>query len=240
MKRTASYSASSSGKKLKRTVTPALGGGRVFARIPRPIYNGEFKLSRMVNFDVSYTANLGFAIAASVVPFVFFSFSAQGVTMWANTLNSAFFPMSGITDIANLFERVKLDKVGFEFTWTSQDGQTAAINPGNTSGPRIMTAPDYTDGTTGVTFAQTQQQGSVKFHAPVGGKIGQVTVYPKFQRVVYFSPVLSSYEPATGYVEPSIDIPHYGLRLGVVNSGSCGNGRLQFNIKLYFSCKNVK
>lgn len=197
-------------------------------------------MTRNTNFQLGYTSVTGFNIAGTIVPAFSMTFSPLGVSVWASLLNSISIALPNIAEIAALFERVRIDKVEIDFQWTTEDSGTGASTALQAAGPRLLASIDYTDGQNGSSLAQIQQQEGCRFYSGTSDKPNRFTIRPKFQRLVYFTATTSSFEPAVGFVAADSDIPHYGVRMGAVAPGNVGQGQLQFNMKYYLTCKNIK
>ena len=211
--------------------------GAMRSLVPRKLYNGSFSFTRTASTYIQTTSTLGFAIAASVTPGIFMTFTPTDFTFWANLVNFVTVPIPNAAEIAALWDRVKIDKV--EITM-SANGTDPVYNTTASHGPRIFLANDYTDGTTGNTLAATQEmEGCKLFQLSSDQDVRVWTVRPKFQRIVFFTTVSSSYEPASGFVSTGTAIPHYGTRIAV-DPARLGTGNVFFSVKYFFTCMNVK
>jgi len=202
----------------------------------RGVYNGEYKITRNVNQTISSAAGTGFIISGATTGGFFITMSPTAVTLWANVLNSIVVPFPNIAEISALWDTVRIDKL--ELTISAQGS-----DQGGTVGtvvPRIYIANDYTDGTTGTTLDQVLQQGGCRFlNLSNDQGMAYHTCYPKHQRIIYYNAATSAYEPATGFISSSVDVPHYGIRIATDASKLSSTG-FQMNFKIFLTCKNVK
>jgi len=202
----------------------------------RGMYNGEYKITRNVNQTISSAQGTGFIISGATTAGFFITCSPTGVTLWANVLNSINVPFPNISEISALWDTCRIDKL--EITM-SAGGSDQASTVGVVL-PRIYIANDYTDGTLGTTLDQVLQQGGCRFiNLSNDQGMAYHTVYPKHQRIIYYTAATSAYEPATGFIGTSIDVPHYGVRIACDASKMSSTG-LQMNFKLFLTCRNVK
>lgn len=206
-------------------------------RQPKMKYNGEYKLSRTAQCYIPYTA-AGFSIGGLFYGGVGVVFDPTQATVITNALGSTI--PAGIpnyTELAALWERVMIDKV--ECIFSNRLTDSTAGTAGNVSCPVFYFAADETD-VSGNTLTITQQQsGCRRWSSNSNGDDFIITVYPKYQRIVYYTAVLSSYEPARGFVVSDTAIPHYGLRIAA-DFGLAGTSGLWVTFKYYYTCKNVK
>lgn len=207
--------------------------------VPRPMMgrtNGTYKISRKVSFSLTY-ANGGIDIIGNVSQGIGFVFNPTAVVV-GNAAASSTYGYPNIAEIAALWDRLKIDKVVMEVYARNQDPINGIANA---STPVIYYASDYND-VANTSLAIMQQQGDTKtWYANSTGMNPLVyTCYPKFQRLVQFSTLASSFEPASGYVVSDTAIPHYGIRMAMDTNNYNGSGILSFVFTCHFSVKNVK
>jgi len=172
--------------------------GRYVTRIPGSLrLNGEYRLSRVTDLRIPFSGT-GFTFGAtSTAAFglVFDPSRIVAVTTIGGSVISNTVP--NYSEISALWERVMIEKVVIEMQTTSTD----PINSVNTgTSPIIYYASDETD-IYANTLAITQQQAGCKsFRGNSNLPDCVVTCYPKYQRIIYYTSLLSSYEPARGYV----------------------------------------
>jgi len=225
----------------KRTRTGARRPRMAVQRIPRSIrYNGENKITRVTNGSITYGQN-GWAIGAGTSEALNFVFDPTGVTAYIAAVTSASFPLPNAAELAALYDRVRLDKVEITFSCQRQT-QTGATNAASAYNPRFLICNDDNDGIGTASVAQIQQQPNKPFLNGDGTQMKWVC-YPKYQRVVYLTSLVSNYEPARGFVNSDAAIPHYGVRLGITNTNlfvAGTTGVVDFTFKYFMTLKNVK
>lgn len=204
--------------------------------IPRAVYNGEYKMTRVANGTLLSAQGTGFTIGGSSLPGFFITVSPVGVTLWQNPLTYISYDFPNSSEVAALFDQTKIDKLEIEFSASGSD-QASTVG---VALPRIYVAADYTDGTTGTTLAQVlQQQGCKWLNCSNDQGIQKFTIYPKFQRQIYYTSVTTGYESSSGFVQSGIDIPHYGCRVAV-DAAKLSSTGLQMSFKVFMTCKHVK
>jgi len=199
--------------------------------------NGEYKLSRTTNMYIPIN-NSGFVLGLSTFAGIGLIFSPQDVlavgTLAGGTIQS-FIP--NYAEIAALWERVRIDKVDIEISSRMTD--KASGSTGTTAVPVIYYAEDNND-IYGNTLAITQQQAGCRtWHATSNLPDLCFTVRPKYQRIVYYTAAVSSFEPSRGFVVADTAIPHYGLRLAV-ELGQLDAQGIFIRFKYHYSLKDVK
>jgi len=202
-------------------------------------YNGEYKFTRMANGSLTLpTAGVGFSISASNYQAFFMYFSPLTFTCCGSSVNQYQVSVPNASEIQALWDRIRIDKVDVSFSIKNQN-----VSGNDSTGNarlRLWVAPDYNDGITGVTDQTViQQNQGCKYLVLDGFNEKTVTVYPKYQRIVYYTAVSSSYEPARGFVSTGTDIPHYGLKVGC-DLASLGTDIMFMNVKFYFTVRNVR
>jgi len=204
-------------------------------RIPKTIkYNGEVGIVRTATMAVSYTSGLGLAIGATNYQAASFVFDPTGVTFYGSSVNFISAPYDNIAEVSALWDRVMIDKV--EITWESSTDKNNL--PGSLSSPTYLVGNDVNNGITGTTIAAVRQLGDCT--TKMGNGPFKWVVKPKFQRLIYFTALASSYEPARGYVNSDTAIPHYSTHLAVMNTASVGASTLNFTFKMFLKCKDLK
>lgn len=210
------------------------------SRIARPLrYNGENKISRVCTATVRYT-NLGFNIGAATSEAMSFVYDSTGVRIYVAALSSAFVPLPNAAELAALYDLVRIDKV--EITFASSQQASSETFSANNLPVRLIFCNDDNDGAGTSTLSQIQQQPNKSFYNG-DGTMDKWTCMPKYQRIVYFTALTSSYEPTKGFVNSDTAVPHYGTRVGVANLSSFGatnSGNVDFSFKFFLTLKNVK
>ena len=222
----------------KRSRTAVKGTPIVsIVRQPKMKPNGEYKMTRCANLYMPYE-NGGWRIGTAFyvgIGLVFFPGSIQLVT--STTGQSVTSYIANYAELAAVWDRVQIEKVFIEVSNKTTDPSGSVSTAIST--PVIFYARDNTD-VINNTLAITQQHGDCKsWHANSNLPDLNFTVYPSYQRIVYYNALLSSYEPTRGHVVSDTEIPHYGVRMAYDTTG-VGSGGLMFRFTYHYSCKNVK
>lgn len=200
-------------------------------------YNGTYSLTRTTNCYAPFTST-GFTIGGGPQLAIGIVFDPTQATIVTTSLGGSIpATVPNYAEIASLWERVSIDKV--VVTISNRLTDNSAGFGGNASSPVFYFATDEND-VANNTLAITQQQANCRRWASTSNRDDfEITVYPKYQRIVYYTAGVSSYEPAKGYVVSDTAIPHYGLRIASdwLFVGSSG---LNFTFKYFYTCKNVK
>jgi len=206
-------------------------------RVPRSLkYNGENKITRSVTTNLVYTAN-GFSIGASFFQAVNLVFDPTAFTIYGSTLVSQSSPLTNAAEIAALYDLLRIDKV--EITWSSSQQANVAGGATNAA-PKFLVCNDSNDGIGPALLSEIQQQPNQEFYS-VDGRSHKWTCYPKYQRIVYQTALVSNYEPTVGFINSNSTIPHFGVRMAISNLASLGGGGfVDFNVKYFLTMKNVK
>lgn len=224
---------------LARSSTIAMRRGRIAVMaVSRSLkYNGTYSLTRTTNCYAPFTSS-GFTIGGSPQLAVGIVFDPTQATIVTTSLGGSIpAAVPNYAEIASLWERVSIDKV--VVTISNRLTDNSAGFGGNVSCPVFYFATDEND-VANNTLAITQQQANCRRWASTSNRDDfEITVYPRYQRIVYYTAGVSSYEPARGFVVSDTAIPHYGLRIASdwIFVGSSG---LNFTFKYFYSCKNVK
>lgn len=204
-------------------------------------YGGDTRLTRTLNANFSVTADAGISLGATNYQEALFTFSPTGATLWGSNVNYTVCPLPNASELASLWERVKIEKVELTFSTDGTDHVGIGTAPAH-SGMEIVLANDTNGPTTGSTtsISNVLQMAGVK-RFKVGGNHPLVrwTCRPKYQRLIQYTSINSSYEPASGHVQSDTDIPHYGVRIGLTNAVNVNACTLQCTAKFYLSLKNV-
>jgi len=225
------------GKKRKSSSLVRAG---MTTRIPRPRtikLNGEYKMSRVCHIQLFGGVN-GITVGGVDRPGIGMVFNPGSVTVvgaTAGPVQQAIIP--NYTEMSALWERVRIDKVVIQLSAMRTDAVSGT--GGNVSTPVLYMAYDET-GVLDNTLAITQQQSQCRSWHGTGNLPDFIyTVYPKYQRIIYYTALLSSYEPARGFVVSDTEIPHYGVRLAMDNN-LVGATLLNFRFTYYYTFTDVK
>lgn len=225
------------GKKRKSSSLVKAG---MITRIPRYKtikLNGEYKMSRVCHIQLGTTLTgitVG-GVSRQGIGLIFNPASVTFVGATAGPVQQAIIP--SYAEMSALWERVRIDKVVIQISSMRTDPVTNTA--GNVSTPVFYMAYDET-GVFDNTLAITQQQSQCKtWHGTGNLPDFYFTVYPKYQRIIYYTALLSSYEPARGFVVSDTEIPHYGVRLAIDNN-FIGDSVLNMRFTYYYTFADVK
>jgi len=205
------------------------------SRVPRSLrYDGETRLTRTVYGRVNLSS-AGFEIGASSFGAVNIVYDVAGVTIYGNTTTSVRFDVPNSAEFAALYDLVKIDKV--ELTWAAS--VQASSDAVAYRAPRFLICNDFNDGATTVNLAEIQQHSDATSKFNADGTAHKWMVKPKYQRIVYYTALSSSYEPNNGFVNADTAIPHFGTKLGMI-SQDFDNSSVDFMFKYFLTLKNIK
>jgi len=219
------------------TTTTRTGSGRRTkkSRIYKTLkYNGEVAFTRSCSAVINIVESVGFSIGGGSYAAMAMVFDPTGVTLFGSAVNFINIPLVNAAEISAMWDRLKIDKVEITF-----DNIAARATTGfTTSAPKYLISNDCNNGSTGTSVD------AIKQHTTCTAKYGEGphkwTVRPKHQRLVYYTPLTSSYEPASGFVNSDTAIPHYGTHLGIETPAVCLTTYLHLNFKFFLRCKDVK
>lgn len=194
---------------------------------------GAYEVNRTVSGYLDTIAST-FSIGAGNTEAMCFTVSPQNIYAIAGTgLNSYAQTVPNASELAALFDKVKIHKV----EWTFSCLNPGTLNSGTGNLPQILFASDDNDAT--CSTAQVQQM-DTRVWQPGYGRDFKITTYPKYQRLIYYTSLVSSYEPATGYVVSQTDIQHYGLKLAIAQNVGAISGRINWSAKIFFKFREIK
>lgn len=205
-------------------------------------YDGEARICRTAIASLPIGDKIGFNIGASNYAEVVLTYSPTGFTVWGSSVNYITFGLPNAAEISGLWDRVKLDKVELTINGDSMDHMVGGLVQDHTT-PELLIGNDVNGPALGSTTAvdMVLQESSCKKYK-LNSNLPEIkwTVRPKYQRLIQYTSINSSYEPATGFVQSDTDIPHYGTRIGIANTGYNGRARVSISAKFFFHCKNLK
>lgn len=235
-----------SGRKRSRKATT---GTRVpYAPIPAAIKTrgtprGYYEITRTSNFYVKIVAgqfsnDLGTVVGEGLG----FSFSPQVTRTYLGAVAINNLPVTNAAELAALFDEIKIKKVDITFNV----GIGTILGSSVQYQPLQMIYATDDNTVTDNSVASIQQMAGCKqwYGSTTDNGQRKVTVYPKFQRIIYYTSLLSGYEPTNGYIRSDYDIEHYGLKLAMcpipdgVTAGP--SGRLSICVKYTYFCKSLK
>lgn len=213
-------------------------------------YNGNCKIVRTATMHLTIQKTSGFQLGATAYRSIFISYSPTNLRFHGSETDFTDVVVPQYAELAAVWDRVKIDKVELQLSANVTDAEVIAHGTDPPSGeapsynaPRIILCNDYNGPMTGSTSSITElQQGSDTACYVLNSNLPPVkwTVKPKFQRLVQYTTTQTATEPATGFIDSSVDIPHLGTRLGLLNVPFVSSCRLGVVAKFYFSCKNLK
>lgn len=193
---------------------------------------GVYELVRTVNANINYAS--GFVVGGSTVEGMSFSFTPQNVYITAGNNPLVFnqYSVPAASELAAIWNMCKIDKVEI-IAHSSMEGSTNT----QASQPLILCAFDDKD--TNATADRLRQM-NCKSWMPgsLANNQHKVIIRPKYQRLVYYNSVTSSYEPTQGYIVTDTDIPHYAYKMAMGVSGQ--QGTIFFTFKIHYKLKDLK
>jgi len=219
-------------RSLKRS--RSLTAGRLArSGVPRSLrYNGDVKLTRTVYGRIT-TSTTGFDIGVTSFQAINIVYDISGVTLYGNSTTSSNFVMPNAAEFSALYDLVRIDKV--ELDWSTN---LQATSSGTNLAPKFMVCNDYNDGVGTASLSNIQEHTDCTTKFAVDGRSNKWSVKPKYQRIVYYTSLTSSYEATHGFVNADTAIPHYGTKLAVLTPAQ--GSTVDFSFKYYLTLKNVK
>lgn len=208
--------------------------------VPRSLtYDGTCSFARSVAINIGITSGAGFTLGASTYGEMIATYSPLGITFWGSNVNYSAVQLPQVSEISAMWERIRIDKVILELSTVGTD--TTGSSAGGYSG-RLMIANDYNGPTGGSGGNELTMQctGCKTINTAGDQPVHYHKCVPKYQRLVQYTALNSSTEPASGFVDSSTDIPHYGTRIALPQAGVAQAGRLLIVAKFYFTAKNIK
>ena len=179
----------------------------------------------------------GFVPAVGITPFALFSiwFTTQDVFIYGNGTNYSQATMPGITDLAGLFDEIKIEAI--EMTMhTANDAVT--FGSGNASGVIIL-ATDYNDKSAPASGGDVQQYRDCKAIPLRSDHVHRQVIKPKFLTYSLDAAGTSTAStPVRGYQRSNLQTEHYGLKGAFLLSPHTGT--VVFSFKYKYSCKTPK
>ena len=193
-----------------------------------------FVRSVSINQQVGTT---GFVPQVGVTNFSTFSiwFTTQDVFIWGNGTNYSQATMPGITDLAGLFDEIKIDAI--EMTMhVANDAVT--FGSGNASGVIVM-ATDYNDHIAPATSGDVQQYRDCKAIPLRSDYIYKEVIKPRFLTYSLDANGGSTAStPIRGYQRSNLQTEHYGKKGAFLLAPHTGT--IVFSFKFKYSCKTPK
>jgi len=196
-------------------------------------YNGENHITRSTGFTLAVTSS-GFTVGTAAFQAITLVVDPTAATFWGNIANSVTGALPNASELAALYDSMRIDKI--EVTWSSTV-QASGSTTTPVSAPKFIVCTDVNGSTSGTSNAAINQQNPKEYFS-IDGSSNKYTYRPKFQRLVYYTSLVSSYEPAVGFVNSDTAIPHYGMQIGIANVPT--NCNVDFQVKYYMTLKHVK
>jgi len=217
-------------RRASRVLPVPLGLQRYINR--RGTMEGTYEFSRIVTgrLDIS---NSGVSIGAARYSAATFIVTSQALQLVSGVPgNTTTWNIPNAAEFAALFDKIKIDKVEMTF----MNAQGSSTGSANNINPLIFAADDNDTNTSVDAIKQMDAQ---EWQPGYNNNRFKTTWRPKYQRIVYYTALASSYEPTQGYVNSDTAIPHYGLKMGVELNNDIAFG-VNFVAKIHFKCKEVK
>jgi len=207
------------------------------SRVPRTVSAPNVhSFVRSVSLNMQVGVN-GFVPAVGVTPFALFSiwFTTQDVFIYGNGSNYSQATMPGISDLATLFDDIKIDAI--EMTMhCANDAQVFGV--GNASGVLIM-CTDYNDKNAPTSGGDVQQYRDCKAIPLRSDHVHKEVIRPKFLTYTLDAGGTSTAStPIRGYQRSNLQTEHYGKKGAFLLSPQAGT--VVFTFRFKYSCKTAK
>lgn len=200
-------------------------------------------LIRKVAVGQVQVCDQGFNIGGTVNNFFSMQFGLQNAIFYVGAVAGITMAVPGYADLSGLFDQIMLDQVVVKFQYLA-DPVSQPSNATGSAAPLMYHCIDYNDASIPANLGTVTQYGNVRSKC-LSVETGPVIrkIQPKFPQVVYASAVSSSYKAARGFLTNNIDVPHYGLKGGVVMATGAGGGTnigfMNIEVAYTFQCKNT-
>jgi hypothetical protein len=219
-------------KRLRRSPSRTSNRKVALARSMKGPATHTFIRTANINIDATTT---GFDFAIGVVNSPDFSiwFTTQSVYLWNSAANYSVASIPGYTDLAALFDEVKIDAV--EVTIMSGCDPTTSAN----GSAAIAICCDYND-KAAITLGDIQQYADCRTVLLANNHIHKEIVRPKF--LEYSLDSAGSAQASisrTGFTKSNLDIEHYGIK-GAMMLVPPNTQRVVFTFKYKYICRVSK
>lgn len=193
--------------------------------------SGSYEIPRTITYSAEYDTS-GFVVGAARYEAIAFDFSplGLGVTFGPSGTRSTI-NFNNSSEFAAVFDKCKIQKVDCTIQCP-----TPAVAGTSSGVPFMLICEDDTDAAP--SFSEITQMDCVSWNPGFNTSEWKGQIKPKFQQIVYYTNVISSYQPSRGYVVADTAIPHYGLKCAIQNQ--LGAGRLRFIFKVHMAFKEPK
>jgi len=199
---------------------------------------GDHIMYRTCSF-VNVINSAGFGPGVGSVQFKLFSlwFTNQNAYLWSNASNYTTVAVPGYTDLAALFDEIKIDAI--EITVTTGNDPSLA---GTTGSAVLQMATDYNDKNAPTSIGDVQQYQDVRQFRLANNFVYREILRPKF--LTYSLDSAGSAQastPKTGFFRSNLDVEHYGKKGCIVlDAPSTGFSSVLFSFKYKFVCRTAK
>lgn len=204
---------------------------------------GYYEITRTVNFYVKIIlGQFADDTGTTLTEGIGLSFSSQAVRVYQNNGATKVTPVPNYAELAALFDEVKLSKVelGFGLGLGTVASTSVAYNP-----LQIVYGSDENDMASSLAICQQLGDSKTWYGSSSDNSNMRMVCRPKYQRIIYYTSLLSGYEPTQGYVRSDYDIEHYGVKMAVVippgaPASVAASGNMAVSCKFTMRCKSLK
>lgn len=224
---------------------PVSAGLKRYLRL-RGTPKGVYEISRTVttgHIAITGGAGGGWNNGAASTSNLCFVFTPQYLRCYNDSSTATFiqWAIPNASELAALYDDVKISSVELTFMGSFTQSGTPNTTVAQISPRSILYGTDDND--TATSYSIVSQLGDCKTWYPnnTDGSVMRVTVKPKYNQVIYYTPVLNGYQPQRGYIRSDYDIEHYALKMSMVDHGANNpNGAMTCSAKFNFKFKNLK
>lgn len=231
LKRQISFSSSS--KKARSATQVAPKGRNPIYRMSAPNYH-TFVRSCSINQAITTS---GFTPGVGVTSFTLFSiwFTTQDVFIYGNGTNYTTVTMPGISDLAGLFDEIKIDAIEMTMHVTND---AATFGNASASGVLVL-ATDYNDKSAPGTSGDVQQYADCKSIPLRSDYTHREIIRPKFLTYSLDAAGTSTAStPMRGFQRSNLQTEHYGKKGAMLLSPN--SGVIVFTFRYKYICKTAK
>lgn len=177
------------------------------------------------------------------------SYDSQGI---ANDFEFKFTDIIGYSEFTSLYDQFKITAVVVHLSLINDPSASIAPNndPANQNNsanyyPKLWYVRDY-DGGSGETLSSIKERQGVKYFVLRPNRSYKIVIRPMVAVQTYRTSTTTGYGPKrmTLDLANGTDVPHYGLKtvfdtLGL-NPVDAQPFKLRYEVKYYFTCKNVR
>jgi len=165
-------------------------------------------------------------------------FTNQNAYIWINASNYSTVAIPGYTDLAALFDEVKIDAI--EISIITGNDPNPPGGGGQTGSAVLVMASDYNDKNAPAASGDVQQYADCKTVRLTNNFIHKEILRPKFlSYTLDSSGAAIASSPKTGFFRSNLDIEHNGKKCAIILN-SPGTMYSVFSFKYKFICKTPK